>query len=98
MKIRQSNEETLKEVIEQLLDTYKLRDKLNQVKLLRSWETIMGDAIAKRTEKMYLKDDVLTIYLTSAPLKEELSYGKEKIKKLLNKELAGEFIREVVIR
>lgn len=98
MKIRQSNEETLKEVIEQLLDTYKLRDRLNHVKLLRSWETIMGEPIAKRTEKMFLKDDVLTIYLTSAPLKEELNYGKEKVKKLLNKELGGEFIKEVVIR
>jgi ribosome-binding ATPase YchF (GTP1/OBG family) len=32
-------------------------------------------------EKIFLKDDVLTIYLTSAPLKEELTYGKEKIKK-----------------
>lgn len=95
---RQSNEETLKQVIEQLLDTYKLRDKLNQVKLLRCWENMMGEAIAKRTDKIFLKDDVLTIYLTSAPLKEELTYGKEKIKKLLNKELEGEFIKEVVIR
>ncbi|HNR19942.1 MAG TPA: DUF721 domain-containing protein [Bacteroidia bacterium] len=95
---RQSNEESLKQVIEQLLDTYKLRDKLNHVKLLRSWETMMGEAIAKRTEKIFLKDDVLTIYLSSAPLKEELNYGKEKIKKLLNKELEGEFIKDVVIR
>jgi Dna[CI] antecedent, DciA len=98
MIFRKSNEETLKQVIEQLLDTYKLREKLNHVRLLRSWETIMGEAIAKRTEKIYLKDDVLTIHLTSAPLKEELHYGREKIKALLNKELEGDFIKDVVIR
>lgn len=96
--IRKSNEESIKEVINQLLDSYKLRDKLNKVKLLRSWEKIMGDAIAKRTDKIIFKEKVLTIYLTSAPLKEELTYGKEKIKKLLNEELGGEFIEEVEIR
>jgi len=60
---RKTNEESLKEVIEQLLETYKLRDKLNQVKLQRSWDEIMGEMISKRTEKLILKDHTLYIYL-----------------------------------
>ena len=48
---RKTNEESLKEVIEQLLDTYKLRDRINQVKLQQSWDEIMGEMISKRTEK-----------------------------------------------
>ena len=59
---RKTNEESLKEVIEQLLDTYKLRDKLNQVKLMQSWDNIMGEMISKRTEKLILKDH--TLYIT----------------------------------
>lgn len=96
--MRKSNEESLKEVVEQLLDTYRLRDKLNQVKLLRSWDKIMGESISKRTDKITFKDETLCIYLNSAPLKEELSYGREKILKLLNEELGGNYIKEVVIR
>lgn len=96
--MRKSNEESLKDVINQLLDAYKLRDKLNHVKLMHSWEKIMGEAISKRTEKIIFKDHILSIYLTSAPLKEELTYGKEKIKQMLNEELGGDFIEEVEIR
>lgn len=96
--MRSSNEESIKDVIEQLIRTYNLGDKLNQVKLLHSWEQIMGEAISKRTDNIVLKDGVLSLFLNSAPLKEELIYGKEKIKDLLNTELGGLFIKEVVIR
>ena len=95
---RKTNEESLKEVIEQLLDTYKLRDRINQVKLQQSWDEIMGEMISKRTEKLFLKDHTLYIYLNSAPLKEELSYGREKIMRMLNTALEVDFIKEVVIR
>jgi len=96
--MRKSNEESLKEVVEQLLDTYRLRAKLNEVKLLRSWDKIMGETISKRTDKITFKDETLFIYLNSAPLKEELIYGRDKILKLLNEELGGNYIKEVVIR
>jgi predicted nucleic acid-binding Zn ribbon protein len=96
--MRKSNEESLKDVIEQLLDTYRLRDKLNQVKLLHSWQKIMGDGIAKRTENIAFKDGKLTIFLNSAPLKEELLYRKEKILTLFNEELGGDFIKDVIVR
>jgi hypothetical protein len=96
--IRKSNEESLKEVIEQLLDAYKLRDKLHTVKLHQAWDEMMGESISKRTDKLHFKDDILTIYLNSAPLKEELNYGREQIKSMLNEQLGGDFIKEVIIR
>ena len=46
--MRNSNEESIKQVIEQLIDVYKLRGKLNNVKLKNSWETLMGKTISKR--------------------------------------------------
>ena len=95
--MRHSNEQSLKEVIDELIDTYKLRGKLNEVRLQHSWEQLMGTAVAKRTEKIYLRNKTLVIRLTSAPLKEELLYSSEKVKKLLNEELGGEYIEEVKI-
>ena len=95
--MRHSNEQSLKEVIEELIDTYKLRGKINEVRLQHSWEQLMGNAVAKRTEKIYLRNKTLVIRLTSAPLKEELLYSSEKVKKLLNEELGGEYIEEVKI-
>ncbi|MEP7168452.1 MAG: DUF721 domain-containing protein [Bacteroidota bacterium] len=93
--MRNGNTKSLKEVIEELINTYKLRGKINEVRLQHSWEELMGKAVNKRTKEIYLRDKKLFIRLTSAPLKEELFYSSEKIKKMLNELLEGEYIEEV---
>ncbi|MDX1784359.1 MAG: DciA family protein, partial [Aequorivita vladivostokensis] len=45
-----------------------------------------------------LDRDTLYVQLSSSVLREELSYGKEKIVKLLNEELGKELIKKVVLR
>jgi hypothetical protein len=96
--MRKSNENSLKEVIDQLLEQYKLRDRLHEVRIRQSWETIMGQAINKRTNNIRVKDNTLLINVTSAPLREELQYQKSKILDMMNKELGGEFLKVVIIQ
>ena len=45
---------------------------------------------------MYRKKLYITV--DSAPLRQELSYGREKIKKVMNEELGEDYIEEVIIR
>lgn len=92
------NEFTLKEAIDQLLQTYKLDGKLNEVKLMNSWEQIMGPAIQKYTRNLYINARVLYVELSSAPLREELSYGRSKIVKMLNEAVGASVIDDVVLR
>jgi predicted nucleic acid-binding Zn ribbon protein len=92
------NEFTLKEAIDQLLQTYKLDGKLNEVKLMNSWEQIMGPAIQKYTRNLYINSRVLYVELSSAPLREELSYGRSKIVKMLNEAVGASVIDDVVLR
>ncbi len=96
--MRKSNESSLKEAIEQLLDHYRLRDRLNEIRVKAAWESQMGNAICNRTSGLKIKNDTLHISITSAPLRTELSFQKTKIMEMMNKELGGEFIKDVVIR
>ena len=95
--MRKSNDQSIKEVISEIFDSYKLKGRLDEVRLRNSWEAIMGKAIANRTHAISLRDGTLSIKITSAPLSEELHYESEKIKKMLNKEFGEEIIREVRI-
>jgi hypothetical protein len=45
-----------------------------------------------------LRGKTLYVHLTSAPLREELSYGKEKILKYLNDVLGSDEIQKIVLR
>ncbi|MBK9582935.1 MAG: DUF721 domain-containing protein [Saprospiraceae bacterium] len=63
----------------------------------RNLETRNGSIISGYTSKLYFKDGLLKIYLTSAPLKKELSMSKPKIIENLNAALGTNLIKEVEV-
>ncbi len=94
--MKKSNDQTLKEVINELLEAYKLGDKLKEVRLIDSWEKVVGKLINKYTKNLYIKKKVLFVKLDSAALRNELSYARQKIIKALNKEAKEEVIDDIV--
>ena len=46
---RKKNEEPIKDVIQRLLETYKLHGRINNAKIIDNWEKMMGKTIAKHT-------------------------------------------------
>lgn len=96
--MRFSNEQTIKDVINNLLGEYHIKEKLSEVNIVQSWERLMGKLIAKNTTKIYIKSKKLFIHLESPALRQELLYSKTRIIEIINKEAATELIHEVVIR
>jgi hypothetical protein len=89
--MKNSNEQTLKEVIKELLEAYKLKEGLQVTNVLQAWDQIAGPYISKYTEKIYIKHKKLYLKLSSPALKQELSYSKTDLVHRLN-DLAGEEI------
>ena len=96
--MRKNNEESLGSITKVLLKEYRLEEKIAEVKINTIWENVMGKEINRLTLRMTLKDKVLIVYLRSAPLREELSMGRTKIKGMLNKEFGQDIINEVIFR
>ncbi len=96
--MNRDNTEHLGDVIKRLLKAYRLNDKYYQVAILEEWKTLMGPLIAKQTHSVFYRDGKLVIRINSAPLRQELGYGKEKILTSLNKALGERVIKEVEIR
>ena len=49
-------------------------------------------------DEVVLKNKTLYVNISSSVLRQELSYGKQKIVELLNKEIGSEVITKVVLR
>lgn len=96
--MQKTNEQPLKEVIEELLKVYKLNDKLNEVNIIQSWYKLMGKIIAKHTTNLYISNKILFVSLDSDALRVELTFAKTKILKLLNKEYKEVVIKDIVFR
>jgi len=96
--MKKHNDQRIDEVLKNLVGGYKHKSKLYKNKLATTWENMMGATIAKYTSRISIRNKKLFITIDSAPLKQELSFAKEKIKKVMNEELGEQFIDEVVIR
>ena len=94
--MKKGNEQTLKEVIKELLDAYKLDEGLMESRLINSWDKIAGDFVSKNTEKIFIHKKTLYIRLNSPALKNELSFAKSNLIQSLNKAAGQEVIREIV--
>ncbi len=96
--MRKSNEQSLGEVIKQVIKDLKPDEKITRVKIISSWEKVMGPQIHSLTSKVEYRNKILTVYLKSAPLREELSMAKTKIATMINKDVGSRAVDEIVFR
>ena len=92
---RVSNQQSLKEVINELINAYRLREGLNEVRVNEQWEKVMGKVIASKTTSLALRNSILTVRLNSSVLRQELLYKREEILQALNIALETEAIKEI---
>ena len=78
-----------------MLDSYKLRGKFDENKLINSWETMMGKPISRRTEKLFIKGKVLFVKLNSAPLRHELTISKIKVLEIIHRNFDKTLVNDV---
>jgi predicted nucleic acid-binding Zn ribbon protein len=93
-----SNEQSIKDAIGEFLKASQLSGKLAERKIIDNWEKIMGKTIAKHTKEISIHNKKLFLRIDSAPLKQELFYNREKMRKMLNEEAGEEAVKEIVFR
>ncbi|MDO8899498.1 MAG: DUF721 domain-containing protein [Bacteroidales bacterium] len=92
------NNQSLGKAIEEVFKTYNLQDKVDGVRIINSWESVVGAMIAGHTTDLYFNKKTLFVYLDSDAIRNELSYAKTLIIKNLNKAVGKEVITDVVFR
>lgn len=94
---RKTNDDTVGNIVIKMLEAYGLKDKFMEVRIRNFWTENMGASIATYTHSIFVKNNKLFIKITSASLRQELSYAKEKIKKMMNEFLKEVYVEEVVL-
>lgn len=95
---RNNDNRSLSEALKDFVSSNKLQTGLDKVNVREVWNTRMGPAIEKYTTSIKLEGNTLYVQLSSSVLREELSYGKQKIIALLNEELGKDLIKKLVLR
>ncbi len=98
MAKRLSNESSISDILKEIIEANKLDKGLNQISVADAWKNLMGNGVNNYTRNVLLKGSTLYVELTSSVLREELSYGKDKIIKMINEELGREVVRDVILK
>ena len=92
------NDQIIGDVLKNMVRDMKISPKLHELKIKKFWQEVMGTTINNYTKEIKLRRNKLFITIESAPLRQELTFGKEKLLKVLNKEIGEDYIEQIVIR
>ncbi|GAA4813525.1 DUF721 domain-containing protein [Litoribaculum gwangyangense] len=98
MPKRNNEHISISDALKEFVETHKLEKGLNKVNVADAWAKLMGNGVNNYTTSVNLERDTLYIQLSSSVLREELSYGKQKIITMLNEELGKEIVKKLILR
>ncbi|WP_100615651.1 DUF721 domain-containing protein [Confluentibacter citreus] len=98
MPKRHNDHISIADALKEFVETNKLETGLDKVNVADAWSNLMGNGVNKYTTSVQLERDILYVQLSSSVLREELSYGKDKIMSMLNEALGKPLIKKIVLR
>ncbi len=98
MAKRFNTENPIGSILNEIIKSNKLEVGLNQVSVVDAWKKLMGNGVNNYTRNIAFRNGTLYVELTSSVLRDELSYGKQKIIKMINDDLEKDIVKEVVLR
>ncbi len=94
--MNRTNDKSLKDAIEQMLQVYKLKRRFDETSLIAFWPELVGVSVANRTKNIYIRDRKLYIRLESSVIKHELLMIRTQIMDKLNEKAGSTVIDEIV--
>lgn len=97
MAKRQNEYFSLKDLMGEFIKENNLSSGMKKISVKEAWEDLMGNGVVSYTEKVELRNGTLFVKLTSSVLREELTYGKDKIVKMMNEHLGSNDIKKIML-
>ena len=97
MAKRENDSFSVKDLMQSFIKENNLSKGMQKIKVEETWLKMMGPGVASHTNSVKLQNKTLIIQLNSSVLREELSYGKEKILKMMKEEIGEEVISKLLL-
>ncbi len=94
-----SDNQNIKSIIGSIFSSKgKLSKGFNAYTVEQVWRSTFGEVISRYTSGVRFSNGKLIVYITSSPLKQELSMTKEKVITKMNAQLKYHKVTELIIR
>lgn len=97
-KIRRKSDQPIGEVLKEYLEAYRHRGRFTEARIKAIWADKMPTTIRQYTRDVKLIKQTVYLAIDSAPLRDQLTFQRDKIKDMLNGELGEAYVEKVVVR
>jgi hypothetical protein len=94
--MRKSNDKTLKEAIEQMLQVYKIKRRYDETGIISAWPDLVGKPVANRTRELFISDKKLFLRIESSVIKNELMLMRAQIIDKINDRAKAIIVEEII--
>ncbi|HEY8781888.1 MAG TPA: DUF721 domain-containing protein [Mucilaginibacter sp.] len=94
--MRKTNDKTLKEAIEQMLQVYKIKKRYDETAIIAHWPQLVGKPVANRTKELFIHDKKLFLRIESSVIKNELMLMRNQIINKINDEAKTVLVEEII--
>ncbi|MEO6852068.1 MAG: DUF721 domain-containing protein [Mucilaginibacter sp.] len=94
--MRKTNDKTLKEAIEQMLQVYKIKRRFDETGIIAAWPGLVGKSVANRTKEIFIRDKKLFLRIESSVIKNELIMMRTQIIDKINNEAKEILVEEII--
>jgi len=95
--MKRTNTVTIAQVVSEVLCEYKIDAKLRETRMIAFWPEVLGP-LARPDDKLYIKNKVLFVELSSSVIRSELSMMRSTLVRRLNEKAGEEVITDIVFR
>ncbi len=93
-----STPQALTDLLRSVITDWGVQRKLDEVRVVESWAALAGPQINGVTDSVWIRGDRLYVKITSAAWRHELHMRRREWLRMLNEELGGEVVGEIVFR
>ena len=90
--------ESVGDVMRQALQEQGLQGRLYETKAVALWPSVVGEDIAALTGRPAVFNGIMTVYVRSAPLRQELNMSRSSLMRIINETLGREVITDIRFR
>lgn len=87
--------ESLGDLLRQAIEENQSAFRFDEINAMNAWPKVIGEAVARKTMRPFIKDGRMTIRVPSPPLRHELNMMRSAIAKAINSDIGKEVVKEL---
>lgn len=96
--MKRTEAQTIGQIVDNFLQHEHLDTQLDELRASALWPQVVGHGINRYTASRHVAGGVMTVHITSAPLRNELMLMRSNIIQRINEALGRDVIHEIVFK